>query len=585
MSDIHLEDYTDNYEKIQLNAENMLFMGGRETVSLNGEWNYAVDQYDTCLRAKWYQEHYVDDKGFTLPVDYSWDEWPTMTLPCCWNVVEPEYKLYESSMIFVKKFKADVKPGERLFLRIGAASMLCRVFLNKQYLGMHRGASTPFFCDLTGEIKAEEENRLILVVDATRRHEQIPPENTDWFNYGGIFRDIELVKVPAVYIKDFRIGLVPDGTFKNIFAEVEAGFAPDCGLAAQLRIPELGIEKEIKLESGSGRIEFEAPVELWSPENPKLYDVSLTLASDRVSDAVGFRQISVRGREILLNGKSLFLKGISAHEDSADHGRALTDDERTKVIKTAKELGCNMIRVAHYPHHENMSKLADKLGIMLWEEIPVYWAVCFDRKETYEDAENQLTELIKRDFNRSSVIIWSVGNENADTEERFKFMGGLADHAHEIDKTRMVSAACLVDATENIIADRLAAKLDIIGTNEYCGWYTPDFAKLPQLFENSNPDKPVIITEFGADARKDNHGDINTKGTLEYQAEIYRKQTETIGSIPYVRGMSPWILFDFRCPRRTSNIQNYYNRKGLLDERMEVKKPAFYVLQEFYKNK
>ena len=171
-------------------------------------------------------------------------------------------------------------------------------------------------------------------------------------------------------------------------------------------------------------------------------------------------------------------------------------------ILLAKELGCNFMRIAHYPHSERMAKLADEMGILLWEEIPVYWAIRFEREKTYEDARNQMRELLKRDWNRASVIIWSVGNENADTDERLKFMSGLAECAHEEGGNRLVSAACLVDSEKNVIADRLIEHLDVIGINEYCGWYTPDFEKLPQLMANSRPDKPVIITEFGADASK-----------------------------------------------------------------------------------
>ena len=581
LSDIHLEDYAAGYENKKATHEDMVFEGGREFLSLNGEWNYAVDQYDTCLRQNWYRERYVDERGFTLPVDYSFDEWPFMKLPCCWNTFAPEYLLYEGPMVFTRKFSYDTTDTGRCILRIGAASMLCRVFINGSYIGMHRGASTPFYFDVTEFLK--EENRIILCVDSTRRPEQVPTENTDWFNYGGIFRDIGLIRLPAVYIRSFRIHLVPDGGFNKIHAAVSLSECTEG--KARLKIDELKIDKEIDIVNGKGETEIASDLRLWSPEDPYLYDVTLCFDEDTVSDRVGFREIKVKGREILLNGQSIFLKGISAHEDSTDNGRALTDEERIENIRLAKELGCNFMRVAHYPHHERMAKLADELGIMLWEEIPVYWAIRFERKETYEDARNQLAELIERDYNRASVIIWSVGNENADTDSRLSFMKGLADYAHETDPARLVSAACLVDEAENRIADRLADSLDIIGVNEYCGWYSPDFERLPALMKNSDPDKPVIITEFGADAMRGNTGDPERKGTEEYQALVYERQLDTLLKIDYVKGISPWILYDFRCPRRTSIIQKYYNRKGLLDETKTYRKPAFYVLQKYYRNK
>jgi beta-glucuronidase len=540
-----------------------------------------VDQYDTCLRQKWFREQYTDDRGFTLPVDYSFDEWDTMELPACWNTFAEKYLLYEGPMVFTRRFRTGAPRTGRYFLRIGAASMLCRVFLNGRYAGMHRGASTPFCFEVTGLL--EEDNRIILCVDSTRRPEQVPAENTDWFNYGGVFRDIELIRVPDLFIRSFRLSLVPDGCFDKLCLKASASAPVDA--SAVLEIPGLGIRREIPVRAGSCDAVIPAKPKLWSPEDPCLYGVSLRLGDDSVSDRIGFREIRVRGREILLNGKPVFLKGISTHEDSVEHGRALTDTEREENIRLARELGCNFMRLAHYPHHENMAKLADRIGIMLWEEIPVYWAIRFDREETYEDAQNQLAELIERDCNRASVIIWSVGNENADTDSRLQFMKRLADYARRADPFRLVSAACLVDAQENRIADRLAEYLDIIGINEYCGWYTPDFGKLPELMRNSDPDKPVVITEFGADAVYGNTGPEDVKGTEAYQARVYEKQMEVLLQIRYIRGMSPWLLYDFRSPRRTSAAERYYNRKGLLDETKTRKKSAFFVLQRYYREK
>lgn len=579
MSDIHLENYTDQYEGKQATVTDAVFMGGRDTVSLNGTWKYAVDQYDTCLRQKWFKERYVDAQGFTLPVDYSFDTWPEMELPVCWNVVRPEFIIYDGSMVFTKKFAFEKKDDEEVYLRIGAVNYMCRVFINGEYIGMHRGGSTPAFFNVTEQLK--EENRVIIAADSTRRPEQVPTENTDWFNYGGVYRDIELVCVPKVHIKDFRIGLVPDGTYSKI--QVKVRMSKPVETTAEVCIEELGIKQYVQMQEGVGEIVLEdSALELWSPESPKLYDVTVSCLSDTVNDRVGFREIKVEQGEISLNGKPIFLRGISCHEESVANGKALTDEERIENIKLAKELGCNFMRIAHYPHHENMAKLADELGMLLWEEIPVYWAIQFERDKTYADAQNQLRELITRDWNRASVIVWSVGNENADTDERLRFMSRLAECAHKEDETRLVSAACLVDSEKNVIADRLAEYLDVIGINEYCGWYTPDFEKLPQLMKNSNPDKPVIITEFGADALQGLHGGLTDKGTEEYQAYIYERQIETLRRISYIKGMTPWILYDFRCPRRTAAIQGYYNRKGLLSEDKKYKKPAFAVLKKFY---
>lgn len=568
------------FEKITT-ADSMIFDRFRRKESLNGHWHYAVDQYDVFLRQKWFNENYYDAGGNTLPVDYSFDEWELMDLPCCWNTVDRMYMLYEGSMVFTRKFiYANQNEDERMILKIGAANYICRVFLNKKYVGMHRGGSTPAYFDITDYL--QHDNRIFLQVDNTRRNNQVPMENTDWFNYGGVYRDIDLFRVPKVHIRDFKIALEPDSDFGKIRAGVSV--SENYSGTALLTINELGITQQIEVTNGTGEVIFDASPELWSPENPKLYDVTLECAGDKVRDRVGFREIRVKGMDIVLNGKPLFLRGISCHEDSVEHGKALTDEERIENINAAKELGCNFMRVAHYPHNERMAQLADEMGLLLWEEVPVYWDIRFDSEDTYSDAENQLRELITRDFNRASVIIWSVGNENDDTDDRLKFMSRLAECAHSIDKTRMVSAACLVNSQKNAIEDRLEQYLDIIGLNEYCGWYTAEWRMLPELFENSDPKKPVIITEFGADAYPKLHGTITDKGTEDCQAYVYERQTETIRNIAYIKGMTPWILHDFRCPRRTSVNQRYYNTKGLLSADKKYKKSAFFVLQEFYRS-
>lgn len=155
-----------------------------------------------CISAKWYEENYYDKEGNLLPVDFSFDEWDTIKLPCCWNTFDKTFLLYEGSMIFTRTFFFEKQnENERVFLKIGAANYLCRIFLNKKYVGMHRGGSTPFYFDITDFLT--HDNRILIQTDSTRRNEQIPPAVTDWFNYGGIYRDIELIRVPEKHIKDF----------------------------------------------------------------------------------------------------------------------------------------------------------------------------------------------------------------------------------------------------------------------------------------------------------------------------------------------------------------------------------------------
>ena len=318
-----MEKYEKEYYEKMTTAEEMLFDRFRKKESLNGHWHYAVDQYDTCLRQKWFQETYYDSNGNTLPVDFSFDEWELMTLPCCWNMADDMYRLYEGSMVYTRKFHyTRQQDDERVILKIGAANYLCHVFINRQYVGMHRGGSTPGSFDITDFLA--EDNRFILQVNNTRKNYQVPALDTDWFSYGGIYRDIDLFRVPDTHIRDFKIALEPDSGFGKIRANVSVSNSYTGN--AVLTIKELNISQDISVKNGIGEVILSASPELWSPENPKLYEVSLTCARDQVQDLVGFREIRVNGTEIILNEKTIFLRGISCHEESKVNGKALTDE-------------------------------------------------------------------------------------------------------------------------------------------------------------------------------------------------------------------------------------------------------------------
>ncbi|HUX21110.1 MAG TPA: glycoside hydrolase family 2 TIM barrel-domain containing protein, partial [Spirochaetia bacterium] len=199
--------------------------------------------------------------------------------------------------------------------------------------------------------------------------------------------------------------------------------------------------------------------------------------------------------------------------------------------------------------------------------------------------ENQLSELILRDRNRASVAFWSVGNENADTDERLSFMSRLADRAHLLDPTRLVTAACLWNREEGRISDRLADSLDVIGLNEYFGWYEGNFDDLAAFFRGSNPGKPVIVSELGAGAETGHFGTREELFTENKQRDVYEHQIAVIRDAPYVVGMTPWILFDFRSPRRLNSFQRGFNRKGLVDADRIRRKLAFATLQAYYRSR
>jgi beta-glucuronidase len=254
----------------------------------------------------------------------------------------------------------------------------------------------------------------------------------------------------------------------------------------------------------------------------------------------------------------------------------------------AKELGCNMVRLAHYPHDESMTRMADSLGFLVWSEIPVYWTIDFGNHGVYEKAKQQLTEMITRDKNRASVIIWSVGNETPVSPVRTDFMHSLIVSAKALDSTRMISAALEVNYNSknemHVINDPLGQYVDLVAFNEYLGWY----GGLPSSCRSANwstpYDKPLFISETGAGAMYGFHADSLTRFSEEYQAWYYREQINMFKRMPenWV-GLSPWVLADFRSPRRNNPVyQQGWNRKGLFSNNGN-KKEAFYILQSFYK--
>lgn len=580
---LHIENYRDAYARPVLGADELFHARGRERVSLDGEWLFAVDPHEEALRQKWHRMPDLPHTEWTNPPDYTDAGAMRVNVPGCIELYDEKLYYYEGAGWFTKNFDFVPRDGERVMLRVGAAAYRAWVFLNGRFLGVHAGGSTPFCAELPN-LRAGR-NRLQMLVDYSRRPENVPMNHTDWHNYGGVYRSVELFRLPATaYIADFRAFLVP-GKMDAVRFAVRLSEAVDG--AARVDAPELGISVSVPVKGGVGTLDVAVEGKnftLWSPECPALYTVTAAFGADAVRDRVGFREVRVAGEKILLNGKPLWLRGISAHEEYPGLGKAATPGVIRDMLTHARELGCNFMRLAHYPHHEAVAELADELGIMLWEEIPVYWAIDFRSPAVYADAENQLRELIRRDINRASVIAWGVGNENEDSDARFRFMSDLVTAARAEDGTRLVGAACLVSDKTFTIEDRLCASLDIVGVNEYVGWYITDFANLDHLLAHSNPGKPVIITETGAGAVAGFHGDAaGEKFTEEYQAEFYRQQLSRLAKASYIQGITPWVLYDFRSERRINQFQRGYNRKGLIAADHRTKKMAFSVLENFYK--
>ena len=571
----------------------------RQVTSLNGAWHYIVDVQE---------EGYYDYRMNPTPwgffrnakpqrpedlIEYDFDKAPVMLVPGDWNTQDSQLFFYEGTVWFYKQFRLERKEqrgGKRTLLYFGAVNYEAYVYVNGQLAGHHEGGFTPFNFDVT-DLLQDGDNVVIVKVDNKRRAAHVPTLIFDWWNYGGITRDVLLAEVNPVYIENYSLQLTNLKTKELSFSAQLNHKEADKEIT--LSIPELRIKKTFKTNAEgivhSSQFTVHSPqLKLWSPESPILYKVEIQMGDEVIRDEIGFRTIETRGKQILLNGKPVYLRGISIHEEKAyGGGRANSTADAHTLLSWAKELGCNFVRLAHYPHNEYAVREAERMGLLVWSEIPVYWTIAWTNPQTYQNAERQLTDMIRRDQNRANVIIWSIANETPHSAERDTFLSRLATKARSLDNTRLISMAMEVTSASNYknrLQDNMNEYVDVISFNEYIGWYR-DVNDASKMEWEIPYDKPVIISEFGGGAKYGLHGAKNQRWTEEFQENLYRENIAMLEKIDGLAGTTPWILKDFRSPRRVLNgIQDYYNRKGLFSDQGEKKK-AFYVLRDWYEKK
>lgn len=575
----------------------------RSTVSLDGPWHYLVDQ--SPFRALYNDRGEINDRSYAQnshPTivgphneEYDFSTAPTMKVPGDWNTQVPQLFNYEGVVWYQRDFDAQPKLNTRTFLHIGAANYRSHVWVNKTRVCDHEGGYTPFDCEVTAVLHPGS-NFVVIAVDATRLVDGIPSTGIDWFNYGGLTRDVSLVTVPKAFIDDYDVHLAHGASWVPGNAEL-TGYvhvldAP-AGTPVTLEIPEAGVKTALTTDA-DGRAPFDVKatsLTLWSPETPKLYKVTLASGAgdqqDRLTDDIGFRDIRVDGTRILLNGKAVYLSGTNIHAEAPLRGGRVDDDQDVAILfGYVKDLGANFVRLAHYPHDERMERAADRDGVMVWSEIPLWQHISFDKPEVYAKATFMLKEMIRRDRNKASVILWSVSNETPNNPTRTQFLTNLANEARTLDPTRPITSAlntAKIQGDSATLPDLFANALDVLGINQYIGWYTgkPEDADTIQW---TLPQKPVIMSEFGAEAKQGNHGATNARWTEEQQAYVLQHQIGMMSKIPQLRGDTPWILMDFRSPTRNiPKLQDGYNRKGLISEDGK-KKQGFYTMQKAYKD-
>lgn len=559
---------------------------GRDYQFLNGKWNAIVDLYDQGEKMKVYENRTPQTNEEFY--EYSFEGGLRLNVPGDWNSQTPELKYYEGTVWYARHFDADPQPGERQFLYFGAVSYRSKVYLNGELIKEHEGGFTPFEVEVTGKLK-QGDNFLTVQVNNRRTEDAIPALAFDWWNYGGITRDVMLVTTPDQYVRDYFVRLAGKDP-KAV--TVSVALAQPQAADVRIDIPELKISETVRTDAeGRAEVTLKTPkLQLWYPDRAKLYDVSITCGESTVSDRIGFRYLETEGTKILVNGEPVFMRSISFHEEIPQRkGRAFSQADAQMLLSEAAALGVNMIRLAHYPQNEYIVRLAEEMGIVLWEEIPIWQGIDFDDKNTEMKAQGMLREMIHRDMNRCAVCFWGVANETKPSASRNAFLMSLLDTGRSMDTTRLyVAAFDLVYFNEETrhfeMDDPFTENLDVVAVNKYMGWYHPWPVPPTEAVWDVVPDQPLIISEFGGESLYGQHGDRNVTSSWseEYQARLYEDNLEMFHHIPNLAGVSPWILFDFRSPYRFHPTnQEDWNRKGLVSDQ-GYRKAAWYIMRDYY---
>jgi beta-glucuronidase len=545
----------------------------RQRVTLAEFWDFRLDPGDVGADAGW-----GDGLAGGRPI----------AVPASWNDQFEDWRDYLGPAWYQTHFDLPWGwNGKRIVVRFGSVNYLADVWLNGAYLGQHEGGHLPFEFDVTDHVRVEG-NRLVVRVDGTLAPDRVPPGNVpadpqdsfssretypavsfDFFRYCGIHRPVLLYATPREGLDDLTV--VSEIAGRDGILHVR----PDVGDAAAVRLALRGHGVEIATEvASSAELSLTVPdVALWSPASPNLYDLTVELvrdgaAWDRYTQPVGIRTISVDGDALLLNGEPVKLVGFGRHEDFPVTGRGLVPAVIVKDYALMKWVGANSFRTTHYPYSEQMMDLADRLGFLVIDETPAVGL--FFREDGLERrlslCRQYVEEMIARDKNHPSVIMWSLANEPHATRPAAKpFFRGLYDLAKSLDDSRPVTLVSYLGLGEESLEF-----CDVACLNRYFGWYTQSgkldegcealSAELDALHEMFR--KPVLLTEFGADTIPGHHAQPPEMFSEEYQAEMLARYIEVLDSKPFVVGQHVWNLCDFETSQSVRRMGGM-NYKGV----------------------
>lgn len=532
-------------------------------------------------------------------------------VPSSWNEQNPEWDQYAGIAWYQKDIYIDTNLRNKIaWIVFKGAGYRTKVWVNSIFVGEHEGSFTEFRFRID-KVNYGDFNRIVVKIDNTPSIDALPPAREinvtafDFFHYGGIHRPVYLEFTDSCYIDDMTVYTKAYGYLKTSIDTV-------CDRVFDLRIKLLDKEMEkVVLEEyirnvKPGRYVYEKKVDgvkPWNPEEPNLYILVVEIVidgvlRDSIYERIGFRDIEIKNGKIYLNGKPVFLKGFGRHEDFPVTGKYLPGAVLIRDFYLMKKIGANSFRTSHYPYSDEHLDLADEFGFMVILEAPTCYSgierilgkdeivKLFSRDDYIAKAKKFVEEMVKQHKNRPSVIMYSVANEPpSDIPEVAGFIKRLVQFVKELDPSRLVTFA-----SHRSVADLALGYVDVISLNYYRGWYSEwgDIDKgievmLKELEEIRRrfPDKPIIITEFGADAVTGLHSDPPQMWSEEYQAEMLKKYIETLTKKNYIVGLHIWNFADFRTPQNPG--RTILNRKGVFTRDRQPKLSALIVKDLFNK--
>jgi beta-galactosidase len=555
--------------------------------------------------SKGWQFQRADVGGAESPDYQPGADWQNVDLPHTWNIKDTfdEEPGYYRGIGWYRKEVAipESWAGKRIVLRFEAACTVAMVWFDGELLGQHKGAWTPFEFDMTHLVKPGGKYLIAARVD-NRWRRDVPPHDMDFNLMGGLHREVFLIATDPVHIVSTRV-TTPKVSDSEAIAALEIEVRNDgqtpktCEVVTEIRGP--GLSEPIAITSQLDPLPPGKTVlvkqqtasipnpKLWSPDSPNLYRVAFRLKTDgRVADdatsPLGFRWYRFDPKEgFFLNGKHLKLKGVNRHDDYPGLGWTLPKSRQIEDLKLIKGMGANFLRTVHYPQHPVVLDTCDELGLLVWEEVPFdgeggLRALYAGAEDFARTVKQNLREEIRRDRNHPSIILWSMGNENLNGPDAadWKAVVDLTAQLHRISKeedpTRPTAVAiCLPDRATQV---GLTKVVDILGYNVYAGWYggqIEDVAGLIDKFHRENPNKPLIISEYGADHEKGRHTDSPKPLDFseDHACRFHEFYWRTILARPFVAGSTLWNVFDFGVEFRTKKTMGqtieHLNQKGI----------------------